>query len=69
MSNGLISGAPFLLESMVIIYNKKHFNELGIIPPTIEEPWDWEKLRKAALALTVDRIMMGFLNAMEHLLV
>lgn len=53
MEDGTISGAPFLLESMVIIYNKKHFREMGIIPPSFENPWDWDKLREAAKKLTV----------------
>lgn len=54
MGNGLISGAPFLLESMVVIYNKKHFEEIGIAPPTFDAPWDWAQLRKTAIRLTLD---------------
>lgn len=53
MEDGSISGAPFLLESMVIIYNKKHFREMGIIPPSFENPWDWKNLREAAKRLTI----------------
>ncbi len=53
-ADGSISGAPFLLESMVVIYNQNHFRERGIVPPTFEEPWDWNKLREIAKALTID---------------
>jgi ABC-type glycerol-3-phosphate transport system substrate-binding protein len=53
MEDGSISGAPFLLESMVIIYNKKHFREMGITPPSFENPWDWKNLREAAKRLTI----------------
>jgi multiple sugar transport system substrate-binding protein len=55
MEDGSISGAPFLLESMVIIYNKKHFREMGIIPPSFENPWDWKNLREAAKRLTISQ--------------
>lgn len=55
LKNGQITGAPFLLESMIVLYNKKHFDEAGIIPPTFEKPWSWDDLRKASIKLTVDK--------------
>ena len=52
--NGEIGGIPFLIESLVVLYNKTLFQKAGIIPPTIENPWTWDDLRSAALRLTKD---------------
>lgn len=52
--NGEVSGIPFLIESLVVLYNKSLFEKDGIVPPTIEEPWTWDNLRKAAITLTRD---------------
>ncbi|MGH7491467.1 MAG: ABC transporter substrate-binding protein [bacterium] len=53
-SNGEITGVPFLMESLVVLYNKSHFAAAGIAPPTSDEPWRWEDLRQAAIKLTRD---------------
>ena len=52
--NGEISGVPFLIESLVVLYNQTLFERDGIAPPTPEHPWTWEDLRKAARMLTKD---------------
>jgi ABC-type glycerol-3-phosphate transport system substrate-binding protein len=52
--NGEVSGIPFLIESLVVLYNKSLFEKEGIVPPTIENPWTWDDLRKAAITLTKD---------------
>lgn len=52
--NGEVGGIPFLIESLVVLYNKSLFEKAGIDPPTIENPWTWDDLRKAAITLTKD---------------
>ncbi|MDT3697130.1 MAG: sugar ABC transporter substrate-binding protein [Ignavibacterium sp.] len=52
--NGEVNGIPFLIESLVVLYNKSLFEKAGIVPPTIENPWSWNDLRQAAISLTKD---------------
>lgn len=52
--NGEIGGIPFLIESLVVLYNKTLFEKARIIPPTIDNPWTWDDLRNAARTLTKD---------------
>jgi ABC-type glycerol-3-phosphate transport system substrate-binding protein len=52
--NGEVEGIPFLIESLVVIYNKALFKEAGITPPEINHPWTWDDLRLAAKKLTKD---------------
>lgn len=52
--NGEVSGIPFLVESLVVLYNKSLFENAGIKPPTIENPWTWDDLQSAAKKLTRD---------------
>lgn len=52
--NGEVEGIPFLIESLVVIYNKSLFREAGITPPDINHPWTWDDLREAAKKLTKD---------------
>ncbi len=52
--DGAIYGVPFLLESLVVLYNKTLFDEAGIVPPTTEDPWTWDEMRAAARRLTRD---------------
>lgn len=52
--NGEVEGIPFLIESLVVIYNKRLFKEAGITPPEINHPWTWGDLRVAAKRLTKD---------------
>ena len=51
---GEITGIPFLMESLIGLYNKDMLAEAGIPPPTFERPWSWSDLRDAAQRLTVD---------------
>lgn len=52
--NGEVGGIPFVVESIVVLYNKSLFEKEGIIPPTLENPWSWDDLRTAAGKLTKD---------------
>jgi len=52
--NGEVGGIPFLIESLVVLYNKSLLEEEGIVPPTIEHPWTWDDLQAAARKLTKD---------------
>ncbi len=52
--NGEVGGIPFLVESLVVLYNKTLLEQAGIVPPTIAHPWTWDDLRAAARALTRD---------------
>ena len=52
--NGEVSGIPFLIESLVVLYNKSLFEKEQIIPPTVEHPWTWDDLQIAARKLTKD---------------
>lgn len=52
---GGVYAIPFLWESLVILYNKDLFNAAKIKVPTIQRPWNWDDLQKAAKALTRDR--------------
>ena len=53
-SNGAITGVPFLIESTVVLYNKDLFERGQIAPPTFDQPWTWDDLRRAAKNLTKD---------------
>ena len=50
--DGQISGIPFLMESLIGLYNKDLFEKNGIEPPTFEKPWTWARLRDVARTLT-----------------
>ncbi|MBI2427415.1 MAG: sugar ABC transporter substrate-binding protein [Ignavibacteriales bacterium] len=52
--NGEVSGIPFLIESLVVLYNKSMFEHERILPPTVERPWTWNDLQLAAGKLTKD---------------
>lgn len=52
--NGEIGGIPFLIESLVVLYNKSLLAKEGILPPTREHPWTWDDLQSAARKLTKD---------------
>ncbi|MEO8232343.1 MAG: sugar ABC transporter substrate-binding protein [Ignavibacteriota bacterium] len=52
--NGKVDGIPFLIESLVVLYNKSLFEKEGIISPTVENPWTWDDLKSAAISLTKD---------------
>jgi ABC-type glycerol-3-phosphate transport system substrate-binding protein len=52
--NGEIGGIPFLIESLVVLYNKSMLESAGIAPPTEEAPWTWDDLQRNARLLTRD---------------
>src|SRR4030065_2066480 len=52
--NGEVSGIPFLIESLVVLYNKSLLEKEKIIPPTRDNPWTWDDLQAAARKLTKD---------------
>ena len=52
--DGSVAGIPFLVESLVILYNAALLEEAGIVPPSAEKPWTWADMRKAAIRLTRD---------------
>jgi len=52
--NGEVTGIPFLIESLVVLYNKSLLEKEKIIPPTPEAPWTWDDLQAAARKLTKD---------------
>jgi len=53
-SEGQIMAIPFLMESFIVLYNKRLFKEAGINPPTFDNPWNWYDLQTAAKKLTHD---------------
>lgn len=52
--HGEVSGIPFLMESLVGLYNADALARARITPPTMVHPWSWTDLRSAAAALTID---------------
>lgn len=52
--DGQIWGIPFLWESLITLYNADLFEEAGVTPPTVEDPWTWEEMQAAAEQLTKD---------------
>jgi multiple sugar transport system substrate-binding protein len=52
--NGEVCGIPFLMESLIGLYNADLLDRAGIAPPTFEKPWSWDDLRRAARGLTAD---------------
>jgi len=60
--NGEISGVPFVLESLAILYNKYLFLKAGITPPTADHPWTWDDVRTAARKLTLDNNNDGVID-------
>lgn len=45
-------GMPYRIESLAVLYNRKHFTEAGLDPA--KPPQTWEELQAAAQALTRD---------------
>ena len=60
--NGEVCGIPFLIESLVVLYNKTLFEKEGIVPPTIAHPWTWDDLQEAAQKLTKDTNSDGVID-------
>jgi ABC-type glycerol-3-phosphate transport system substrate-binding protein len=47
-----VYGVPFLLESQVVIANRKLLDEAEVRVPTPEEPWTWDEFAEIAKKLT-----------------
>jgi multiple sugar transport system substrate-binding protein len=60
--NGEIGGIPFLIESLVVLYNRSLFQQAGIVAPTSRHPWTWDQFRNAARALTKDTNSDGVID-------
>lgn len=60
--NGEVGGIPFLIESLVVLYNKDLFEKAGIKPPDVDNPWTWDYLQQAAKKLTVDKNNDGVID-------
>ena len=53
-SNGEVVGIPFLIESLVTLYNRDAFEQARIVAPTASNPWTWDELMSNAKHLTKD---------------
>jgi multiple sugar transport system substrate-binding protein len=51
-----IYGAPFLLESRLILANKDMMDAAGVAPATVSDPWTWAEFRSAAARMTTDSV-------------
>ncbi len=52
--DGQVSGVPFLMESLIGLYNEDLLRRAGVRPPTFAKPWTWSDMRAAAIRLTAD---------------
>ena len=50
--DGKVTGAPFLLESQVVIANKKLLDAAGITVPAADGGWSWDEFQANAQKLT-----------------
>jgi multiple sugar transport system substrate-binding protein len=50
--DGVVSGVPFLLESQVVIANKKLLDAAGVAVPPADQPWTWDEFQANAQKLT-----------------
>jgi len=75
VTNGSLYSLPSTYDGLVLVYNKRHFEEKGITSP----PVDWEEFRRDAISLSVVEILedeqrvliksgaaMGMANNIEH---
>ncbi|MGH3727760.1 MAG: ABC transporter substrate-binding protein [Micromonosporaceae bacterium] len=51
-SDGAVFGVPFLLESQVVLANRKLLESAGIEPPGADQPWTWDEFADNAKKLT-----------------
>jgi len=47
-----IYGAPFLMESRIILANKDMMDAAGVKAATVDDPWTWAEFRAAAAKMT-----------------
>ncbi|HAV24307.1 MAG: hypothetical protein A2X67_02920 [Ignavibacteria bacterium GWA2_55_11] len=52
--DGSVAGVPFLMESLIGLYNADYMSRAGIVSPTLNDPWSWDDLRDAAKRMTLD---------------
>ena len=70
--DGAIYALTFQWETSVNFYNKRHFRETGLEPPTLENQWSFEDFRQAGLKLSDPRkerygsIAYALFNASRH---
>jgi ABC-type glycerol-3-phosphate transport system substrate-binding protein len=50
--DGKVSAVPFLLESQVVLANKKLLDAAGVAVPTADAPWTWDDFQANAKKLT-----------------
>jgi multiple sugar transport system substrate-binding protein len=50
--DGKVTGVPFLLESQVVLANKKLLDAAGIAVPSPSAPWTWDEFQANAAKLT-----------------
>ncbi len=50
--DGKVAGVPFLLESQVVLANKKLLDAAGIAVPAPNAPWTWDEFQANAAKLT-----------------
>ncbi|WP_245601577.1 ABC transporter substrate-binding protein [Hamadaea tsunoensis] len=50
--DGKVAGVPFLLESQVVLANKKLLDAAGITVPAVDAPWSWDDFAENARRLT-----------------
>jgi len=51
-SKGAIYGVPYLVEPLIVLYNRKLFAQAKVALPKEGEVWSWDDLRRTAKALT-----------------
>lgn len=51
-AKGAIYGIPYLIEPLIVLYNKKLFTQAGVALPKDGDVWTWDDLRRTAKALT-----------------
>ena len=50
--DGVVAGVPFLLESQVVLANKKLLDAAGVAVPAADTPWTWDEFQANAQKLT-----------------
>lgn len=50
--DGKVAGVPFLLESQVVLANKKLLDAAGVTVPAADQPWSWDEFQANAQKLT-----------------
>lgn len=53
-AKGAVYGIPFLIEPLIVLYNRKLFIEAKLPLPRASDVWTWDDLRRVAKALTKD---------------